>query len=304
MTVCCDGVPIHAIEPCQLLDSIEWKASLIESKHININELDIKDGPKHEVSLVADEDSMYVELNRQKLEDIRQMKENATSRTKNSKKKHPYLWHIIDSIVCKDISQKMYHMNEAFQKTYNINTMKDAKYQCRKNPLFRSLSVDVLNTASHGKLITDNWLNSQGRSLPLMCLHNPTTGLPNSNYDLSRQKVPICTKNDAEVMNYEKIIPWRNSDVAYMLVHSNPKLKISFGNNEQFASETGLNGERIILPSLKMQIRMIDVKSCKFVPSQLQEKWKLDNALKHCGFCNFCKPVPEGEGSGVHPSLQ
>ena len=103
------------------------------------------------------------------------------------------------------------------------------------------------------------------------------------------------------MMNHET---YRDSDVAYMLVHSNPKLKRSFDTTSEFAFESS---EKVILPSLRMQIRMIPQKSCNFFQSHLVEQWDIDNyfhCVNHCSLCNYCKPVPEGEGVGVYPSLK
>ena len=41
---------------------------------------------------------------------------------------------------------------------------------------------------------------------------------------------------------------------------------------------------------------MIDTKSCKFTSPEQDDKWDLDNALNHCGFCSFCKPALEDDG--------
>ena len=64
MSVWCDGVPLHTIKPGQMLNSIEWKAIQF---HLDYKEQTTgcsahKKEFKHQVSLVAEEDSMYVKL--------------------------------------------------------------------------------------------------------------------------------------------------------------------------------------------------------------------------------------------------
>ena len=105
-------------------------------------------------------------------------------------------------------------------------------------------------------------------------------------------------------MKCKNYIPWRDTDVSYMLVHSNPKLQRPTDDKPEFANEWDINCEKIVIPSLKIQMRMIDTKSCKFTSSENDDKWDLDIALNHCGFCSFCKPTPDGDGGGVNPSLQ
>ena len=305
MTVLCDGVPLHTIKPLQMINSIEWKAyqTAYEDSNDDNREHDtFAEHPKHQVSLAVDEDSMYIKLNDTRLQDVRKLYQQRTLQKKNPKSS--YLWHILDSIVCKDISQKMYHMNDSFDKAFKINCMKNTDFRSRRNPLFRSLSLDVLDTASNGKVVTENWLNGDGRAIQLMCLHDPTSGLAKSKYNLARCKVPICNNFDHGAITFEKNIPWTNTDIAYMLVHSNSKLQRPVDTNLESSYDIDYNGEKVILPSLRLQMRKIDTNSCKFTVTEIQNKWDLENALNHCGSCYFCKPAQEVEGGGVHPSLQ
>ena len=89
-----------------------------------------------------------------------------------------------------------------------------------------------------------------------------------------------------------------------MLVHSNSKLQRPVDANVESSYDIDYNGEKVILPSLRLQMRKIHTNSCKFTVTEIENKWDLENALNHCGFCNFCKPASDGEGGGVHPSLQ
>ena len=247
MTVWCDGIPLHSIKPCQMINSIEWKASQMNQgdQEEMVNGCNLPDeNLKHQVSLSSDEDSMYIKLNGSKLQEINQLWENRNRKNQNQDKRNPYLWHILDSIVCKDISQKMYHMNDSFDKASKVNVMQDLYFRSRRYPLFRSLSLDVLDTASHGKIVTENWLSCNGRALQLMCLHDPSTGLAKSKYNLARQKVPMCTMDDLGRMECKDYIPWRDTDVSYMLVHSNPKLKRPMGDKPEFANEWEFNCEK------------------------------------------------------------
>ena len=304
MTAWYDGVPLHTIKPTQMLNSIEWKASQWEEEDYSRASESMDENCKHHVSLVADEDSMYVRLNDSALQRIKKLCGNISENqqnqeqlnTNNTTVKQKYIWHTLQSIVCKDISQKMYEMNDTLNKAFKIHAMKHADQNSRKNPLFRSLSLDVLDTASNGKLVTENWLACQGRALPLMCLHDLRTNLSKSKYSLARQKVPICTREEEEILDSVKCRPWKDTDVAYMLLNSNHVLQRPLDNDVAISNEYGFNGEKLIIPSLRIQMKKINKKSCKFVLTENDMKWDLDNSLNHCGFCSFCKPSPEGEG--------
>ena len=304
MTVWCDGVPLHAVKPTQMINSIEWKALQTANESLNdtIAHEYIPENMKHQVSLYVDEDSMYIKLNNSRLQHIRMLYQQTNLEKK--KQKTSYLWHTLDSVVCKDISQKMYHMNDSFDKAFEINKMKETDFRSRRNPLFRSLSLDALDTASNGKIVTENWLKANGRAMQLICLHDSKTGLPKSKYNLSRKRIPVCNNFDLGVITHEKSIPWKKTDIAYMLLHSNPNLQRPADNNLESLEVLDYNGGKVVLPSLRLQNRKIDLGSCKFLSTDIENKWNLENALNHCGFCNFCKPMQEGEGGGVHPSLQ
>ena len=160
LTVWCDGVPLHTVKPLEMINSVEWKAfQMNEGDQDEINGyIHSDENLKHQVSLIADEDSMYVKLNGSKLQEIKKIWNNLTKNNLNKDPINPYLWHILDSIICKDISHKMYHMNDSFDKAFKLNVMKDTTFRSRRNPLFRSLSLDALDTASHGKIVTENTL--------------------------------------------------------------------------------------------------------------------------------------------------
>ena len=108
--------------------------------------------------------------------------------------------------------------------------------------------------------------------------------------------------------NVKFYIQWRDTDVTYMLVHSNRKLSRPSDKNPVFEYDIDFDGERVVLPSLRLQLNFIDTKSCKFRSSELVEEWGWKNSWKHCGLCCVCKPHAATGGGmlggGVHPSLR
>ena len=107
-----------------MINSIEWKASQMNQG----DQIEIVNGfylpnenLKHQVSLSADEDSMYIKLDGTKLQEINQLWKNRNRKNQNQDKQNPYLWHILDSIVCKDISLKMgCHRDYMFLKIWKL----------------------------------------------------------------------------------------------------------------------------------------------------------------------------------------
>ena len=307
MSVWCEGVPLHTIRPGQMLNSIEWKAIQfdLDHKEQTTGSSSHKNEFKHQVSLVAEEDSMYVKLDNVTFQDIkRQMITHDERHIQNLS--NPFLWYCLDFIVSKDISQKMYRMNDSFDKAFKANIMMGTTYRSRKNPLFRSMSLDVLDTGTNGKIVTENWLSCDGRILQLLCVHDTKIGLAKSMYGLSRYEGQATTKGDPEIKEFENCAPIWDSDVAYVLMHSNPNLnRHKSTNRKNNANEFGYNDEKAVIPSLKLQLKFIDRKSCKFIDTENAEKWDLQNAWNHCGQCNFCKgSTAEEKKGGVHPSVK
>ena len=306
MSFLCEGVPLHTIKPGQMLNSIEWKAMQfdLDYQEKTTGSSAHKNEFKHQVSLVAEEDSMYVKLNARTLQDLKgQMIKHDEGLRQNLS--NPHLLHCLDFIVSKDISQKMYLMNDSFDKTFKANIMMGTTYRSRKNPLFRSLSLDVLDTGSNGKIVTENWLSCDGRILQLLCVHDTKIGLPKSMYGLFRYHGRSSTKGDPEIKEFRNCAPIWDSDVAYVLMHSNPNLnrhKSTNWNNN--ANDFGYNDNKAVIPSLKLQLKFINRKSCKFVDTENAEKWDLQNAWNHCGQCYFCKGSTEEKKGGVHPSVK
>ena len=57
----------------------------------------------------------------------------------------------------------MYKMNDGFARSAAAELAASAKHMERKHPIMRSLSVDVIHTASHGNLVSNNWLEFEER---------------------------------------------------------------------------------------------------------------------------------------------
>ena len=80
----------------------------------------------------------------------------------------------------------------------------------------------------------------------------------------------------------------QTSDVAYVLSHSHKSLKV-----DSLANFNHLHP----IPSLLQQSLHIDADGCcRFIDSALvHESWNGDKSWEHCGTCNFCRPLGEGE---------
>ena len=88
VTAWCEGVPLHSISPDQLLNSFEW--------HLANNTQGGNDVQRRHIDLVADQDSTYLRIDTRRLD--------------------RGLLHILKAIVGKDMTLKMYAMNETFER--------------------------------------------------------------------------------------------------------------------------------------------------------------------------------------------
>lgn len=102
------------------------------------------------------------------------------------------------------------------------------------NPLVRSLSFDCLQTASNGRVVSQNWLKADNRILTLKCLHDAKDNLVNTLKILKLKKQFIIQR--VFIIIFTQIIPntlivpklrlanFTNPDVAYLMQHSHPKV--------------------------------------------------------------------------------
>ena len=105
-------------------------------------------GWEQQVQICSDEDSTYLRIHGDHLEWLKSHKNK--------------LWRLLEAIVCADVSEKLYKMNEGFEK------MIQQRDQVKKKALIRlsvrSVSLEALHVSSKGWNVSDNWLQAENRS--------------------------------------------------------------------------------------------------------------------------------------------
>ncbi|RZC42457.1 Popeye domain containing protein, partial [Asbolus verrucosus] len=123
LRVTCDDTHLHFINVHQFVDSPEW-----ESNHEQSDDV-------FQVTITAEEDSVYLCWPRMKLERVLRHR--------------PVLKVILDSIIGKDITQKLYALNE------HLTGLSDERKRGRRDEMWakahnRSMSMDAVNTGTTG----------------------------------------------------------------------------------------------------------------------------------------------------------
>lgn len=123
LRVTCDDTHLHFINVHQFVDSPEW-----ESNHEQSDDV-------FQVTITAEEDSVYLCWPRMKLERVLRHR--------------PVLKVILDSIIGKDITQKLYALNE------HLTGLSDERSRGRRDEIWakahnRSMSMDAVNTGTTG----------------------------------------------------------------------------------------------------------------------------------------------------------
>ena len=142
MTVWCDGLPIHGIHPGQFINSVEW-ASVLQVQD-TLDDM----GWEQQVQICSDEDSTYLRIHGDHLEWLKSHKNK--------------LWRLLEAIVCADVSEKLYKMNEGFEKIIQQRDQVKKKALIRLS--VRSVSLEALHVSSKGWNVSDNWLQAENRS--------------------------------------------------------------------------------------------------------------------------------------------
>ena len=83
-----------------------------------------------------------------------------------------------------------------------------------------------------------------------------------------------------------------NSSVSYLLRNSHSEL----------LRDAEFNGT--VVPSLRMQALRINPLSCRFRDEEIIRDYEWDNSWAHCGNCQVCKPLGEGEPAVTHPTVK
>lgn len=283
MTVWCDGLPIHTIYPGQFINSIEWTSVL----QIQENENGHDFGWEQQVLIKPDEDSVYLRVSLFLLFQCKDKKLMLSEQIFSSHlewlKGHRggHLWRVLEAIVCKDVTRKLYQMNEGFERM--IQHRERMKRKALLRQLVHSVSLEALHITSRGWNVSDNWLSADNRTMLLGCPHSadgmPTSAIANSSRSYS---------------NLNEIPHAVNNNVAYLLRNSHAELV-----KEWEKSSTN------VIPSLRMQTLRIDRFSCRFRDDSIIRDYDWDQSWEHCGNCSFCKPLAEGEAQDQqHPTVK
>ncbi|KAJ8920999.1 hypothetical protein NQ315_015795 [Exocentrus adspersus] len=123
LRVTCDDTHLHFISTHQFVDSPEWEANHEQSDDV------------FQVTITAEEDSVYLCWPRMKLERVLRHR--------------PMLKVVLDAIIGKDITQKLYALNE------HLSGLSDERERGKRNQIWakthpRSMSMDAVNTGTTG----------------------------------------------------------------------------------------------------------------------------------------------------------
>ncbi|CAG9825230.1 unnamed protein product [Phaedon cochleariae] len=122
LRVTCDDTHLHFISTYQFVDSPEWEANHEQSDDV------------FQVTIAAEEDSVYLCWSRMKLERVLRHR--------------PMLKTVFDSIIGKDITQKLYALNEHLSGLSEERERGQRKMWAKTNS--RSMSMDAVNTGTTG----------------------------------------------------------------------------------------------------------------------------------------------------------
>ncbi|KAG8234729.1 hypothetical protein J437_LFUL000963 [Ladona fulva] len=145
MKVTCNGTLLHHISPHQFIDSPEWEAASDDPSAL------------FQVTITAEEDTVFLCWSRNKLEKLLAMR--------------PLLGAVIHNLIGKDITQKLYSLNEHLNPhpsgttgRRGDNADKWRRTESEGRFFKRSLSVDAVNTGSKGRVRSMAW--KVGRPFP------------------------------------------------------------------------------------------------------------------------------------------
>ncbi|KAL1131492.1 hypothetical protein AAG570_011109 [Ranatra chinensis] len=133
LKVSCDNMHLHYINSYQFIDSPEWEAG-----HVSSDEL-------FQVTITAEEDSMYLCWPKLKLDRVLRHR--------------PTLKVILSNLIGKDITQKLYWLNEAIGLSCGAGKESSSMTTCDhwRKVMPRSLSVDAVDTGTRGHVRSIAW---------------------------------------------------------------------------------------------------------------------------------------------------
>ncbi|XP_045471390.1 blood vessel epicardial substance-A-like [Harmonia axyridis] len=134
LRVTCDDTHLHYINVYQFVDSPEWEANHDQSDDV------------FQVTITAEEDSVYLCWPRMKLERVLRHR--------------PMLKVVLDSVIGKDITQKLYAIND------HLTGLNDDINRSKRNAMWaktqnRSMSLDAVNTGTTGLVRSQAYKKSQ-----------------------------------------------------------------------------------------------------------------------------------------------
>ena len=162
-----EGKLVHLVRPGQFLNSVEWKSRFVRG-------LDYSEA---QFSLIAAGDTTFVNLDRKVLLAARESDEK--------------MWSILNLLLSKDIMTKLVETNYSS----HLMTVKKLKDEITTYPLYRSLSVDVLNTTGKDIIETKAKIPEKSRKTEAL------------------SKLTTLTKPRASCVVY-------NSDTSYLIAKS------------------------------------------------------------------------------------
>lgn len=134
----CEGTHLHYVNSYQFVDSPEWEAT-----HENINDV-------FQVTIRAEESSTYICWTRLKL--LRVLRHR------------PLLKIVLNTLIGKDITSKLYALNEQLAGIVTIPESTNSPNPYRG--MARSLSVDAVNTETAGRVRSTTWKSQRRHSNP------------------------------------------------------------------------------------------------------------------------------------------
>ncbi|XP_050539583.1 blood vessel epicardial substance-B-like [Daktulosphaira vitifoliae] len=149
--VTCEGTQLHHINAYQFVDSPEWMASYLMHSE-----------PLFQVTITAAEDCVYLCWQIPKLNRILQHR--------------PQLLAVFSSIIGKDVTHKMYSLNEQLgqAKSYDDQT-RAAHNDHWRQAIYRSVSFDALNTGTKGTVRSDAWKRYRQRKTSIFSYNSDDT---------------------------------------------------------------------------------------------------------------------------------
>ncbi|KAL1454962.1 hypothetical protein WDU94_009089 [Cyamophila willieti] len=125
MNVTCDDTHLHYVCPFQFVDSPEFVSNQNTSDEL------------YQVSITAEEDCLYLCWSRISLDRLLRHR--------------PMLKSVFSCLIGKDITQKLYSLNEL------ISNNSQNSAEPWRHKMNRSVSVDAVNTTSRGQVRSNNW---------------------------------------------------------------------------------------------------------------------------------------------------